>query len=294
MTMFRAFVRSRLERQLTRRLAGFCDDDWKAACVIVAPHPDDETLGCGGVACKKIAAGAPVHFAFVTDGSASHSGHSASSLRELREQEAIDAVSRLGAGAGAVTFLRFPDGSADGHVDEIAGALVALFDDLSPEQVFVPHELEPPADHKAVWRAVRNAVALRRAPVTVFEYPVWFWYHWPWVPVFGDGLGMWRQALRQTLATGFGRGAVSRLNTRVCVGDVIALKEAALAAHVTQTRKPEGRPDWPVLSEIGRGGFLERLVSGFEFFNRYTLYQDAAEPGAAEARPPAAEGSILD
>jgi LmbE family N-acetylglucosaminyl deacetylase len=47
--------------------------DWQAPAVIIAPHPDDETLGCGGVASRKLKPGADVRFIFVADVSASHS-----------------------------------------------------------------------------------------------------------------------------------------------------------------------------------------------------------------------------
>ena len=47
-----------LDSQLRLRLKPFDVGDWSASAVIVAPHLDDETLGCGGVAAKKIASGA--------------------------------------------------------------------------------------------------------------------------------------------------------------------------------------------------------------------------------------------
>ena len=116
-----------LDWSIRRRLAPFARDDWTASAVIIAPHPDDETLGCGGVACKKIANGAEVRFVFVTDGATSHAAQVGSAaLRRIRAQEAIDATGRLGADPDRVAFLDFPDGQASAHVPEIARRLITL------------------------------------------------------------------------------------------------------------------------------------------------------------------------
>ncbi|WP_287171998.1 PIG-L family deacetylase [Mesorhizobium sp.] len=60
-----------LDSKLRLRPKPFEVGDWSTPAVIVAPHPDDEMLGCGGVAAKKIASGAKVRLVFVTDGAAS-------------------------------------------------------------------------------------------------------------------------------------------------------------------------------------------------------------------------------
>ena len=115
---------------------------------------------------------------------------------------------------------------------------------------------------------------IRRSSVTVFEYPLWYWYHWPWVPIFGDGYGMWKKALRQSIITGFGTRAISTLNASARVADFRDQKQAALAAHVSQVSKPEGEDEWPILAEVGHGGFLARLMSEYEYFTRYHLFGD--------------------
>lgn len=269
---FREIVRSHLDERLKRNLPALSESECMETCVVVAPHPDDETLGCGGVVCKKIAAGANVHFVFVTDGTASHSSLPVLDLKAMREREAIDAISQLGAGPDDVTFLEIPDGSARRHVDEIADRLVTLFNEFAPQGIFVPHALDPLADHEAVHQAVRRALDIRRFPVTVYEYPVWYWYHWPWVPIFGDRFGMWKKALRQSITTGFGTGSVSTLNTSALVAEFLVQKQAALSAHVSQVTKPEDEDKWPILAEVGGGEFLDRLMGDHEYFTRYKLY----------------------
>ena len=104
----RSRARALLDNRL-RRLRSFGAEDWLSSAMIIAPHPDDETLGCGGIACKKILAGAAVSFVFVTDGGSSHSrGIGREELIKTRETEAREAVLRLGGRAEEISFLRYP------------------------------------------------------------------------------------------------------------------------------------------------------------------------------------------
>lgn len=264
--------------QILKGLTPFEVSEWASSSVIIAPHPDDETLGCGGVVHKMAAAGARIEFVFVTDGAASHPGLFApEALRDMREKEAIDAAARLGVSAERVTFLRFPDGRADRHVGEIAAAIAPLLERWRPRSVFVTHAQDPLADHVGVNRAVREALAGGGRPTTVFEYPIWYWYHWPWVRLRKDAPGMWRKTLRQTIRTVAGLRAISTFNCCAYVGDVLAVKRDALAAHVSQTMRPEGRSDWLTLADLSDGDFLACLLSEHEIFTRYEV--NAARPG---------------
>ena len=266
----RQALRSFLDRSLRRRLAPFRREDWAASAIVVAPHPDDETLGCGGVACKKIAAGAEVRFVFVTDGAASHADRvPTDTLRRMRVQEAYEATRRLGAADDQVAFLQVPDGRASDFVPDITRQLTALLQAWRPESIYVVHSGDPTMDHCAVHAGVEAAIRRYGRPITVFEYPVWYWYHWPWVGLRGDLPGMWRKNLRQTLSTAAGMLSLARLNTIADVDDVGATKRGALAAHRTQTERPPDQPDWPVLGDLGRGDFLARLLCDYETFRRY-------------------------
>ncbi len=153
-----------------------------ASTVVVAPHPDDESLGCGGLLALLAAAGHPAHVIVMTDGSRSHA-HSpsfpAARLAALREEETIEAVAALGLPAHAVQFLRHPDcglpaagtPAFDEAVAQVRQALVAL----APATLLVPWRRDPHCDHAATWRIVRQAVAERPAPLRWLEYPVWAW-----------------------------------------------------------------------------------------------------------------------
>jgi LmbE family N-acetylglucosaminyl deacetylase len=78
----------------------------------VAPHPDDETLGCGGLISLLAQNGAAFYIVFVTDGSASHRNSTAwptARLAAQREQEARNALVCLGIAHAPHLFLRLPD-----------------------------------------------------------------------------------------------------------------------------------------------------------------------------------------
>jgi LmbE family N-acetylglucosaminyl deacetylase len=96
-----------------------------ARVVLVAPHPDDETIAAGGLIRRLVDAGATVHVVFVTSGDgypdavrASLHGRTPApadylAYGSLRRREALDATRRLGLSRGSVHFLAFPDGGLD-------------------------------------------------------------------------------------------------------------------------------------------------------------------------------------
>ena len=80
--------------------------------LVVAPHPDDETLGCGGLVSLLAQNGSVFYIVFVTDGSASHRNSTAwptARLAAQREQEARNALVCLGIANAPRLFLRLPD-----------------------------------------------------------------------------------------------------------------------------------------------------------------------------------------
>lgn len=76
--------------------------------IIIAPHPDDESLGCGGLIAQLCAAGTPPHVVILTDGCHSHpelQTHPPERLRHMREEEAREALHILGLPHGYTWFL---------------------------------------------------------------------------------------------------------------------------------------------------------------------------------------------
>ena len=82
------------------------------APLILAPHPDDESIGCGGLIAQCCAAGTPPHVVILTDGCMSHpksQSHPPERLRHLREEEAREALLLLGLPHGRTWFLGHTD-----------------------------------------------------------------------------------------------------------------------------------------------------------------------------------------
>ena len=145
--------------------------------VVLAPHPDDESLGCGGLLGLLADAGRPAHVVVVTDGTRSHTSATwpPSRLRALREVEARRAVRHLGHGS-RVEFLRFPDCGLPARgtdaFEAAADRMAALVAELRPDTLLVPWRRDPHCDHVATWEL---AQARRDPDVRWIEYPVWAW-----------------------------------------------------------------------------------------------------------------------
>jgi LmbE family N-acetylglucosaminyl deacetylase len=156
--------------------------------MVVAPHPDDEVLGVGGL----LATVGDCEVVAVTDGEASHpesTVYSPSQLATIRQAETITSLSRLGLSHATVHRLRHPDGD----IDEEALA-VELIRRLEPGRWCLAtwrHDGHP--DHEAVGRAAAHACA--RTGARLLEYPVWMW-HWS-TP--GDPHVPWHRMRRITL-----------------------------------------------------------------------------------------------
>jgi len=143
--------------------------------VLVSPHPDDETLACGGLLHAAGAMGLDVHLVSVTDGEACYPGNARwtpERLRAVRSSEVAHALAALGVRA-QVHRLGLPDGDVDGHREALEATLRSM---LRPgDLVLAPWEQDGHPDHDAVGHAAIAAVA--GSDARLLRYPVWAW-HW--------------------------------------------------------------------------------------------------------------------
>ena len=150
--------------------------------IIVAPHPDDETLGCGGTVALLKREGISVHFLFVSDGTMSHPNskkYPPEKLRALREAEALEAVKTLGGQYNDIRYLAFPDRSVPEKQSPFFEMAVRIMEryitDIAPETIFVPWQNDPHPDHRATWQIVSEAVSRLNLKPRIVEYPIWLW-----------------------------------------------------------------------------------------------------------------------
>lgn len=146
--------------------------------IVIAAHPDDETLGAGGLIAECSLQGIPVQVVVVTDGAASHATSpefTGAALAARREREAREAVDILAPGT-AVTFLGFADGAVREHSEEIYDALAARVDNAPGTTVLVaPWRGDGHRDHRVVGEVTASLAAA--AGIRLLEYPIWMW-HW--------------------------------------------------------------------------------------------------------------------
>jgi len=189
--------------------------------LVIAPHADDESLGCGGTMALLRQAGVPVYVLLVSDGSMSHPNskkYPADKLMQLRENELQAAVDILGVPVDQVHFLRLQDSRVphQGQVgfEEAAQAMADVITGISPQTILVPWRRDPHPDHRATWQLVKKAVAATTLPCRMLEYLVWLWERADAkdLPLPGE-MRSWK----------------------IDITPVLNLKHWAIAAHVSQT-----------------------------------------------------------
>lgn len=194
--------------------------------VVLAAHPDDETLGVGGTVQAMHAAGAEVTVVVASDGEAAFPALGPEGRAELaarRREELRAAMEVLGSGKVEVVFLGLPDSGLAECEQELCERLVELL--RGADCVLMPWSGDPHPDHAAVGRA-----GLLAAPVEAhrWSYPIWMWH---WITPY-DAAPPWPRAVRVPLS--------ERLRTG---------KQKALAAFVSQL-VPGPNGEDPIVDEL--------------------------------------------
>ncbi len=125
--------------------------------LVVAPHPDDETLACGGTVAALAASGTDVRVLVLTDGDGAKVDLPAGELATRRRAEVAAACAALGVPAPVLLGLR--DGGLAGAVPTIADALRSHLADHRPDVVLLPWFGDDHPDHHAANRALAAVAA---------------------------------------------------------------------------------------------------------------------------------------
>jgi len=137
--------------------------------LVLAPHPDDETIGCGGSLRLHVERGDRVAVVFLTSGELGLDHLPPVEAHRIRETEAEAAAQILG--LHALSFLRLPDWQLGENLDAGRSTLSPFIEREQPGLIYVPHPGEWHPDHRATFSML--AAALPSAPPEIRCYEVW-------------------------------------------------------------------------------------------------------------------------
>jgi LmbE family N-acetylglucosaminyl deacetylase len=127
--------------------------------LVIAAHPDDEVLGCGGTAARLVSEGHDVHFAILGEGVTSrHAKRDDADVKHLTtlHQQAHSAARKLG--VKDVVLHKLPDNRLDTvPLLEVVKIVEDLVDRLRPEVIYTHHGGDLNVDHGVIYRAVLTA-----------------------------------------------------------------------------------------------------------------------------------------
>jgi LmbE family N-acetylglucosaminyl deacetylase len=232
---------------------------------IVAPHADDETLGCGALIAR-LAATHEIHVIFATDSSRSpehpaRPGADRPMLTKARRDEAVAALGVLGVPPDRLHFLHFPDGALGDHMAAFRQSLIALLAPMRELDVLVPFRYDWHPDHVAAHRAAADAFAARQVHARLVEYFVY--------------------TQRRLLPGGDVRAYVRHSEAiTVPIDGVDGVKRRALDCFLSQTTLFFEWQRRPVLTDA----VLRRACTGAEWFVPYAPVSAQVLHGAAWVR----------
>lgn len=170
--------------------------------LVLAPHQDDEAIGCGGVIHQHARSGDKVSTIFLTDGSLGCPGEDPALTVIQREKEALVAATFLG--IERPVFWRYPDGTLQSS-KEVVERLSQEVLKIRPDFIYVPNREDAHSDHKAVFEMALDATAMAGTNSKILEYEVWT--------------------------------PLASYNTIVDITDAIGVKLQAIRAHESQVKR---------------------------------------------------------
>lgn len=214
--------------------------------LVLSPHPDDESLGCGGFIASAAREGRPPVVVIVSDGSASHPDSRAwppRRMAQLRQEESHDAAALLGLPSDRLLFLGLQDAAVPTEGDSFDAVVQRLLEIVTLydcQTVLVPWRYDPHCDHEAVWIMGQKLKALL-PHLRLLAYPVW-----------GLTLPL-EMEIDETPPTGW----------RLDISDFLGRKRAAVQAHRSQRGLVvEDDPKGFVLP----GQLLKKMLTPYEIF----------------------------
>lgn len=146
--------------------------------MVFAPHPDDETWGCGGTIAKKIREGCEVIVVVMTDGRHAFSkvgidlDPTPEELKQIRKEEIIRATKILGVPKKNLFFLDFEDRTLEKHEKEAEEKIIEIINKYSPVEIYFPYIKDCHPDHQATNRIIRRCLRKLGLTPLKFQYSI--------------------------------------------------------------------------------------------------------------------------
>ena len=208
---------------------------------VFAPHPDDETLGCGGTIAKRLSEGYEVVVIYMTDGRHAfsklfniNSEPTPEELKEIRKEEARRAARILGLQEQNLTFLDFEDGTLEQKKAEAQQQVIKILNKHLPVEVYFPYEKDINPDHRTTNKIVRNSISKLNLPTLKYRYSITQRY---------SRIG----PLKDTLLNVFKHDLI-----HVDISKFLPLKEVAIKEFRSQITIISSKQEKPVLENVER------------------------------------------
>ncbi len=134
--------------------------------LIVAPHPDDESLACGGLIAALREANVDVVVAAVTDGESAYDD--GVEIRRIRQAEQQLALKRLGGSAGDIVRFHLPDSGLGRVEQQVREKLLSMIDGSTHVVAPWVHDFHP--DHEVCGRAAQEAAKQTGASISFYLF----------------------------------------------------------------------------------------------------------------------------
>lgn len=139
--------------------------------LVIAPHPDDEAIGCGGTLRLHADRGDHITAVFLTSGELGLEHLPPEDARRIRETEAAAAAEILG--LARLEFLRLSDWFVGENLPTASSQLAAILRAESPARIYLPHPEDNHPDHRAALPALRAALRTTGTEAELFAYEIW-------------------------------------------------------------------------------------------------------------------------
>ena len=156
--------------------------DFDKISIVFAPHPDDETIGLGGIIQKIIENNKNVTVVFITNGEASEASVNKNEISKKRIELSNEVLRQLNVPLKNIIRLNISDGKIpeDGSIefDKCVEEITKILIDIQPEMIFTTHISDFwPFDHVNTSKIVLKSIKNSNLKLKLYYYWVWTWYH---------------------------------------------------------------------------------------------------------------------